>query len=94
MVIEVTFGEHDMAVWLDLLIRLEDGVNADGRLHCETIYRGAAMPAWMRGPFEDTIRNAGDLIPVMLVNVKGQASDDSLCILRLRELEMLLDESK
>lgn len=79
-----------MAAWLDLLARLETGLHHDDRLHVETIYRPAALPGWLYIPWAAARRNAGgDRTPVMLLNCKGTGPDDTVCIVRLADLEQL-----
>lgn len=79
-----------MATWLDLAQRLEDTIHADERLHCEACYRGEALPAWLSSPLATATKNAGARLPVVVLNVKGRSVGDSLCVLRLRDLEALL----
>ena len=78
-----------MAAWLDLVKRLEDGIGRDNRLHVESVYRGAPLPEWLDAPLQVAHENAGALRPVLVLNVKGVAVPDSLCVLRLRDLERL-----
>jgi hypothetical protein len=78
-----------MAAWLDLVKRLEDGLYRDNRLHVESVYRGAPLPEWIDAPLQVARENAGALRPVLVLNVKGAAVPDSLCVLRLRDLERL-----
>ena len=79
-----------MAAWLELLKRLEETVYKDARLHAECVYRGAGLPEWLHGPFDIAAKNAGDRTPVLLLNVKGRTVGDTLCLLRLRDLEALV----
>ena len=79
-----------MATWLDLVQRLEATIYADERLHCEAVYRGEALPAWLSSPLATATKNAGARLPVVVVNCKGRSVQDSLCVLRLRDLEALL----
>ena len=79
-----------MATWLDLAQRLEDTIHADERLHCEACYRGEALPAWLSSPLATATKNADSRHAVVVVNVKGRSVSDSLCVLRLRDLEALL----
>ena len=80
-----------MAAWLDLLARLEDGLHRDDRYHVETSYRSAQLPGWLYLPWAETRRNAGpDRTPVMLLNCKGTPADDTVCFIRLADLERLV----
>lgn len=79
-----------MATWLDLVQRLEETLYLDSRLHAEATYKGEALPQWLAQPLKDVTANAGDRSPVLVLNVKGHAVQDSLCLLRLRDLEALL----
>ena len=79
-----------MATWLDLVARLEEGLYADERLHTEAVYRGESLPQWLTQPLETATANADERSPVVVVNVKGRQVQDSLCLLRLRDLEALL----
>ena len=81
-----------MASWLDLVQRLEETVYTDERLHAEATYRGEALPAWLSSPLATAAQNAGARLPVVVLNVKGRSVQDSLCLLRLRDLERLLQE--
>ena len=79
-----------MATWLDLVQRLERTIYADERLHAEAMYRGEALPQWLSSPLATATQNAGARLPVVVLNVKGRSVGDSLCLLRLRDLEALL----
>ena len=79
-----------MATWLDLVQRLEETLYTDERLHAEAVYRGEGLPGWLSQPLKTATANAGRQSPVVVVNVKGNAVQDSLCLLRLRDLERLL----
>ena len=79
-----------MAAWLDLVQRLEETLYADERLHAEAVYRGEGLPQWLTQPLETATANADERSPVVVVNVKGRQVQDSLCLLRLRDLEALL----
>ena len=79
-----------MATWLDLVQRLEETLYADERLHAEAVYRGESLPQWLTQPLETATANADERSPVVVVNVKGRQVQDSLCLLRLRDLEALL----
>ena len=81
---------HQVATWLDLVQRLEDTIYTDERLHCEAVYRGEALPAWLSAPLATATSNADSRHAVVVVNVKGRSVQDSLCLLRLRDLEALL----
>ena len=81
---------HQVATWLDLVQRLEDTIYADERLHAEAVYRGEGLPAWLSGPLATATSNADSRHAVVVVNVKGRSVQDSLCLLRLRDLEALL----
>lgn len=81
-----------MAVWLDLLKHLEDGLNTDSRLHVEAIYT-SRLPGWLSEPLRDVRQNAGAAVPVLVLNVKSAATLDSLCILRLADFETLTSET-
>ena len=78
-----------MAAWLDLVQRLEETLYADERLHAEAVYRGESLPQWLTQPLETATANADERSPVVVVNVKGNAAQDSLCLLRLRDFERL-----
>lgn len=78
-----------MAAWRDLLARLEDGLHTDARLHVGTAYRSAQLPGWLYSPWAETRRNAGGRIPIMLLNCKGTAPADTVCFIRLADLEQL-----
>ena len=79
-----------MATWLDLVARLEETLYADERLHAEATYRGETLPQWLLQPLKDVTANAERRCPVLVLNVKGRQVQDSLCLLRLRDLEALL----
>ena len=79
-----------MATWLDLVARLEETIFKDERLHCEAVYRGEALPAWLSSPLATATKNAGARLPLLVLNVKGRSVGDSLCVLRLRDFETLL----
>lgn len=79
-----------MASWHDILPRLEEGLHRDKRLHVESIYRPAALPGWLHGPWQEAKRNAGERIAALLVNCKGTQLDDTTVMLRLSDLEKLL----
>lgn len=79
-----------MAAWLELLRYLEDTLYTRQDLHAECVYRGAGIPEWLRLPFETVVQNAGRRIPVLLLNVKGTQTLDTLCVLRVRDLQALL----
>ena len=79
-----------MATWLDLVARLEETLYADDRLHAEAVYRGESLPAWLSQPLAAATANAERRCPVLVLNVKGRSVQDSLCLLRLRDLERLL----
>jgi len=79
-----------VAAWLDLVQRLEETLYADERLHAEAVYRGESLPQWLTQPLETATANADERSPVVVVNVKGRQVQDSLCLLRLRDLEALL----
>ena len=79
-----------MATWLDLVARLEETIFKDERLHAEAVYRGEALPAWLSSPLATATKNAGARLPLVVLNVKGRSVQDSLCLLRLRDLEALL----
>lgn len=78
-----------MASWLDLVKRLESGLYRDERLHTEAIYHGVPLPAWLDAPLQVARENANGRRPVLVLNVKGVAVTDTLCVLRLRDLERL-----
>lgn len=82
-----------MASWHDILPRLEEGLHRDKRLHVESIYRPAALPGWLHGPWQEAQRNAGERIPALLVNCKGTALDDTVVLFRLSDLEQLAGET-
>lgn len=79
-----------MATWLDLVQRLERTIYADERLHAEAAYRGEGLPQWLSSPLATATKNAGARLPVVVLNVKGRSVGDSVCLLRLRDLEALL----
>lgn len=79
-----------MATWLDLVARLEETIFKDERLHAEAVYRGEALPAWLSSPLATATKNADSRHAVIVVNCKGRSVQDSLCVLRLRDLEALL----
>ncbi len=78
-----------MASWLDLAQRLEASLYRDERIHTEAVYRGTPLPEWLDAPLQVVQENAGALRPVLVVNVKGVAVQDTICVLRLRDLERL-----
>lgn len=80
----------DVAAWLELLKHLEDTLYTRQDLHAECVYRSAGIPEWLRLPFETVVQNAGRRTPVLLLNVKGVKTPDTLCLLRLRDLQALL----
>jgi hypothetical protein len=79
-----------VATWLDLAQRLEETVYTDERLHCEAAYRGEDLPQWLSSPLATATKNADTRLPLVVLNVKGRSVGDSLCLLRLRDLEALL----
>lgn len=81
-----------MAAFTDLLHRLEQTLHREHGLHVECIYRAQPLPGWLATPWSDTKHNAApeNLRPVLLVNVKGTKADDTLCIMRLADLETLV----
>ena len=81
-----------MASFLDLAKHLEDTLYCDTRLHAESVYRGAGVPAWLGDPLETATKNAEGAAPVLLLNVKGRKVPDTLCVLRLADLETLLGD--
>lgn len=80
-----------MAAFNDLLHRLEQTLHRDTGLHVEAIYRPQPLPGWLATPWADARRNADRRHPVLLVNVKGDSPDDVICIMRLADLEAILD---
>ena len=79
-----------MAAWIDLAKHLEDTLYCDTRLHTESVYRGTGVPSWLRAPLETATKNAEGQLPVLVLNVKGRRIPDTLCVLRLADLEALL----
>jgi hypothetical protein len=79
-----------MAAWLDILARLEEGLQQDDRLHLESIYRPAQLPGWIYAPWATAQRNAQARMPILLINCKGTAPGDTVCMVRLDDLERLL----
>ena len=82
-----------MAVWLDLVKRLESTLYKDERLHTEAMYKGD-LPSWLTAPLETTRKNAGDRTPVLVINAKGRKTPDTLCVLRLSDVERLTGGKK
>lgn len=82
-----------MAVWLDLLERLEDGVHQDETLHVEAYYT-ASLPRWLADPLRDTRHNAGAAVPVTVFNVKSYTVPDALCVVRLADFERLVMQDR
>lgn len=64
----------------------------DPRLHVESIYRPAALPNWLHGPWQAARRKAADreCAPALVVNCKGEHIDDPVVVLRLADFEQLL----
>ena len=79
-----------MATWLDLGKRLEETLETDERLHTEVTYRGGPLPGWLADPLKGVERNQRDRAGVLVLNVKGRRVEETLCILRLADLERLL----
>lgn len=79
-----------MASWLDLVQRLEETIYTDERLHTEAMYRGEGLPSWLSVPLATATKNADGRTPVLVLNVKGRQVHESLCLLRLYDLERLL----
>ena len=69
-----------MANWQELRGRLEQlPLITDGA------YRGQPLPAWLRPALTTPA-------PVYVVSVRGVPCDDTLCILRLKTLEDILED--
>lgn len=83
-----------MASIQDILTHLEDTLTADERLHAECVYRGTPLPAWLAQPLKEAQVNADGRAPVLVVNVKGRRVPDTVCLLRLQDLERLLQEGR
>jgi hypothetical protein len=79
-----------MASFVDLLTHLERTLTADARLHAECVYRGTPLPAWLAQPLQEAQAQAHGRVPVLVLNVKGRRTPDTLCMLRLQDLERLL----
>lgn len=82
-----------MAVWLDLLARLEDGLYQDETLHVEACYT-SSLPRWLSDPWKDVRHNAGDGVPVLVLNVKTYTVPDAFCIVRLQDFERLVMQDR
>lgn len=82
-----------MAAWLDLTARLDAALHTDDRLCVGGMYRPAELPVWVRGPWAEVRKEAGDQAPVLLVNCKGDKPDDVVCLVRLADLERLTGNS-
>ena len=80
-----------MASWHDLHERLEQTIAADPRLHTHAAYRSQALPSWLSTPIDEADANAGERVPVCVLNVKGHGVDGAVCVLSLADLERLID---
>lgn len=93
MAIETVFDARpggNMAAWRDVLARLDEGLHTDARLHVESVYRPADLPGWLYNPWATARRNAGpNRHPVLVVNCKGIMPADTVCLVRLADLERL-----
>jgi hypothetical protein len=83
-------GELNVASFVDLLQHMEGTLTQDERLHAECVYRGTPLPAWLAQPLRDTQAHADGRAGVLVLNVKGRRTPDTLCLLRLSDLERLL----
>ena len=83
-----------MAAWFDLSKRLDAGLGADDRLHVESIYRGEGLPGWLSTPWAAAQHAAGDKLPILALNVKNVKTADTLCLVRLSDLERLIAEAR
>lgn len=83
-----------MAAWFDLSKRLDAGLGADDRLHVLATYHGSTLPAWLNGPWAKAIAAAANQAPVVVLNVKGTRLDDTICLVRLADLERLIAEAR
>ncbi len=76
---KVRKGEK-MAAWHDLIHRVE--ALEERGLTVATDYHGQGLPKWLLPALSDC--------NVFMLNAKGVATDNTLCIVRLSELEKLL----
>jgi len=81
-----------MASWIDLSHRLEIGLQADDRLHGEAVYHGGRVPRWLADPMDAAAANAGDRLPVVVVNCKHHSVDGALVVISLIDFERLLGD--
>ena len=78
-----------MASWADLWNRLEKTIRSNDRLHIEAAYHGGSLPKWLAEPVDACAQNAGDQLPVVVVNQKGRAVDGALVVMALGDFERL-----
>jgi hypothetical protein len=69
-----------MAAWFDLIQRVE--ALEERGLTVATDYHGQGLPKWLLPALEEC--------DVFVLNAKGIATDDTLCIVRLARLERVL----
>jgi pyruvate-formate lyase-activating enzyme len=69
-----------MAAWFDLIPRVE--ALEERGLTVATDYHGQGLPKWLQPALGDC--------DVFMLNAKGVATDNTLCIVRLSEFEKLL----
>ena len=81
-----------MATWIDLSKRLENGVNADERLHVHAGYHGAPLPQWLANQLSESMAHCDGRIPIVVLNWKTSAVDDALVAMTLADLERLIGE--
>jgi hypothetical protein len=78
-----------MAAWLELKQRLQTLQEAEN-FHIEALYRGV-LPAWLATAWSEVQAAAKDKAPLLALNVKGAKPDDVAVVMRLADLERLLD---
>ena len=79
-----------MAAHVDLARRIEEGVGLWPSLHVETTYHSGDLPRWLADPIDGAAQNAGEKVPVTVVNQKGRPLDDTLVVIPLAQLEAFL----
>jgi hypothetical protein len=81
-----------LAAWQDLERQLAKGILASKDLHVESAYRSAPLPGWLKDPWRTAQAGAGGKVPVLVFNMKGTQLPDTLCVVRLADLEQLVSE--
>lgn len=80
-----------MAAWMDLSLRLGNGIADCDNLAVEAIYHGTGLPAWLAKPLADVASTAaaGGRLPVLVVNARGQQLGEVLVVMPLAAFEAI-----